>query len=85
MPGVFTNSEVKSRDLVEVCGLGEDDVERLFRMIEKLNLSARAYDKILRVARTIADLAGRERVNDDDLKEAAAFRRLDEEDDSYLI
>jgi magnesium chelatase family protein len=54
-------------------------------MIEKLNLSARAYDKILRVARTIADLAGRERVNDDDLKEAAAFRRLDEEDDSYLI
>jgi magnesium chelatase family protein len=85
MPGVFTNAEVKSRDLVEVCGLGEDDVERLFRMIEKLNLSARAYDKILRVARTIADLAGRERVNDDDLKEAAAFRRLDEEDDSYLI
>ena len=54
-------------------------------MIEKLNLSARAYDKILRVARTIADLAGRERVNDDDLKEAASFRRLDEEDDSYLI
>jgi magnesium chelatase family protein len=85
MQGVFTNAEVKSRDLVEVCGLGEDDVERLFRMIEKLNLSARAYDKILRVARTIADLAGRERVNDDDLKEAAAFRRLDEEDDSYLI
>lgn len=85
MPGVFTNADVKSRDLIKVCGLGENDIERLYRMIENLNLSARAYDRILRVSRTIADLAGHERVCDEDLKEAATFRLLDEDGNSYLF
>lgn len=82
MPGVLVNAEVKSRDLPAVCGLESGTLELLQRMISELNLSARAYDRLLRVGRTIADLAGHGKVEAEDLAEAAMLRQLDMERES---
>ena len=83
MPGVVTNADVKSRDLAAVCQMDWTAQENLRRMIERLNLSARAYDRILRVSRTIADLRGGERVEEMDVMEAAGYRQLDEEGHNF--
>ena len=80
--GVHTNADVKSRDLSDACRFTLADRQKLVRMIERVNLSARAYDKVLRVARTFADLAGSEKVRDEDIKSALGYRRMDEEDSS---
>ena len=49
----------------------------LHQAVDELGFSARAYDRILKVARTIADLAGRERVSLEDVSEAIGYRVLD--------
>ena len=85
MPGVRTNAQVRSRHLADVCHFTANDREKLVRMIERLNLSARAYDKVLRVARTLADLAGSEGVRDDDLLAALDYRRCDDEANSFWM
>lgn len=85
MPGVYTNADVKSRDLVRVCRLSERERDDLIRIIERLNLSARAYDKVLRVSRTLADLAGAEAVTSEHLMNALTFRRLDDEENSFWV
>ena len=85
MPGVHTNADVKSRDLAKVCHFTAKDKENLVRMIDRLKLSARAYDKVLRVARTIADLAGSEVVREEDIQNALCYRRMDEEEHSFWI
>jgi len=78
MPGVITNADVKSRFLPDVCQLDVRAREKLRRMIESLNVSARAYDRILRVARTIADLREAASVSEEDVMEAVNYRKLDE-------
>jgi len=78
MPGVVTNADVKGRFLPDVCRLSASAQDRLRHVLESINLSARAYDRILRVARTIADLRGAEGVEDADVMEAANYRKLDE-------
>lgn len=83
MPGIYTNADVKSRDLAEACHFSTQDKERLVRTIERLNLSARAYDKVLRVARTLADLAESEVVRECDICEALTFRCMDDEEKSF--
>ncbi len=85
MKGVYTNAEVKSRDLADACRLSSGDRERLVKMIERLDLSARSYDKVLKIARTLADLAGSEKVRDEDFLSAIGYRRLDRNEDSYWI
>ena len=85
MPGVHTNAEVKSRDLARVCHFTEHDRDELVRTIERLNLSARAYDKVLRVARTLADLEGVEAVGNEHVLGALSFRRMDDEQSSFWI
>ena len=85
MRGVLTNADVKSRDLRDVCKLTPSGETEVQRTIDALKLSARAYDRILRVARTIADLAGRDQVERGDVFEAATYRRLDASDDSFWI
>jgi len=83
MPGVVTNADVKSRFLPDVCRLDAAAQERLRRVIESISLSARAYDRILRVARTIADLRGAQGVSEADVMEAAGYRQLDENGNSF--
>jgi len=85
MPGVHTNADVKSRDLARICLFTDHEKQELVRLIERLNLSARAYDKVLRVARTLADLRGAEAVGNDDVLEALRFRRMDNEENSFWI
>ena len=83
--GVYTNAEAKSRDLADACRLSSGDCERLARAIERLGLSARAYDKVLRVARTCADLDGVAAVGEEHINAALRMRRLDGAENSYWI
>jgi len=72
--GFFCNSRLKNKHLKEFCVLDETG-ERVLKMaIEKYNLSTRGYFRVLKVARTIADLAGLERVESGHVAEAVSFR-----------
>lgn len=75
--GVHTNSMMNSRLLREYCRLDEASSALLTRAMEQLSLSARAYDRILKVARTIADLAGHREIAAEDIAEAIGYRSLD--------
>lgn len=77
MPGVLTNADARSRDLPQICGLDGTTGKLLENLAEALKLSARAYDRILKVSRTIADLAGHDKVEPCDIEEAALLRQLD--------
>ena len=75
--GVHTNSMMGSSLLRSCCRLDGASAALLERAMERLSLSARAYDRILKVARTIADLAGRERITAQEIAEAVGYRSLD--------
>lgn len=77
--GVHTNAMMNAAMLREYCRPDAAGGELLERAMERLSLSARAYDRILKVARTIADLAGRERIAAQDVAEAVGYRSLDRE------
>ena len=82
-PGVFTNADAKSRDLKDVCRMDEKAARRLRAEFERHQFSARAYDRVLRVARTCADLKGHADVTDEDVYQAAGYRQLDKGTDSF--
>jgi magnesium chelatase family protein len=71
------NAQMNHRDTKRFCALDEESRELLKRAIEELGLSARAHDKILKIARTIADLDGRETIACGHLAEAIGYRSLD--------
>ena len=71
------NAEMTSRHMRRACEFDPTSRRLLFAAIERLGLSARAHDRILKVARTIADLAGEERVNTAHVAEAVQYRALD--------
>ncbi|MCX7012074.1 MAG: YifB family Mg chelatase-like AAA ATPase [Candidatus Sumerlaeota bacterium] len=75
--GVYCNSHMGSREVKRFCALRPEALEALENAIESLGLSARAYDRILKVGRTIADLAGSEQIEIDHLSEAIQYRTLD--------
>ena len=75
--GVHTNARMNSAMVRQYCVLDEASDRLLKRAMERLSLSARAFDRILKVARTIADLAGREQIAQSDVAEAIGYRSLD--------
>jgi len=76
-PGVFCNAQMRHRQLKRWCRLTPEIKELLKKAIQTLGLSARAYDKILKVSRTVADLAGSEEIQPEHLAEAIQYRALD--------
>ncbi|OQP64778.1 hypothetical protein A3860_18650 [Niastella vici] len=76
---VYCNAQMNSRQLKEVCVLNMAGQTLLKTAMNKLNLSARAYDRILKVSRTIADLAGSECILQEHVAEAITYRNLDRE------
>ena len=76
-PKITCNARMGSRELKGYCALTEATMELLKFAMSDLNLSARAYDRILKVARTIADLAGVDDISGDHVSEAIQFRSLD--------
>ncbi|HNX56957.1 MAG TPA: YifB family Mg chelatase-like AAA ATPase [Prolixibacteraceae bacterium] len=77
--GVFCNAQMSSKMIRQYVDLDETSSTLLKNAMEKLGLSARAYDRILKVSRTIADLEGSERVESHHLSEAIQYRSLDRE------
>lgn len=77
--GIYCNAQMGSRQLREVCEISPVGAKLLKTAMERLNLSARAYDRILKVARTIADLAGSDTIRPEFLAEAIQYRSLDRE------
>ncbi|MBQ5903436.1 MAG: YifB family Mg chelatase-like AAA ATPase [Alistipes sp.] len=75
--GVHTNARMNSAMVRQYCMLDEASDRLLKRAMERLSLSARAFDRILKVSRTIADLAGREQIAQSDVAEAIGYRSLD--------
>ncbi|HFE32509.1 MAG TPA: ATP-binding protein, partial [Gammaproteobacteria bacterium] len=71
------NALLKNRDVEQHCRISDADSQLLEQAIDRLGLSARAYHRILKVARTVADLAGEEAIATPHLTEAIAYRRLD--------
>ena len=76
-PKITCNARMGTRELKLFCELDESTKELLKNAMADLNLSARAYDRILKVARTIADLAGAETISSDHVSEAIQYRSLD--------
>jgi len=77
--GIYANAQISSKMLKEICVISSSGHNLLKAAMEKLNLSARAYDRILKVARTIADLSASEDIKLEHLAEAIQYRSLDRE------
>jgi magnesium chelatase family protein len=78
-PGVYCNAKLQSNKIQDVCEIPKAGQVLLKTAMERLNLSARAYDRILKVARTIADLSASEKIQVEHLAEAIQYRSLDRE------
>ncbi len=76
-PAITCNARMGPREIKSYCALDEQTKELLKFAMADLNLSARAYDRILKVARTIADLAGAQDIGGDHISEAIQYRSLD--------
>lgn len=77
--GIYANAQMSTRMLREVCVIGAASQKLLKTAMERLKLSARAYDRILKVSRTIADLADSSEIKPEHLAEAIQYRSLDRE------
>lgn len=78
-PGVYCNAQISSKMLKEICSIDATGQTLLKTAMDRLNLSARAYDRILKVSRTIADLEGNDSIRTEHLAEAIQYRSLDRE------
>ena len=77
--GVYSNAQMGNRSLREICALDGECRQLLKKAMDRLNLSARAYDRILKVSRTIADLSGSDSIRPSHIAEAIQYRSLDRE------
>lgn len=74
---IHYNAQMGPKEIEKFCGLNEDLLQLIKTAMEKLNLSARAYDRILKVARTIADLEAADNLSTAHISEAIQYRSLD--------
>jgi magnesium chelatase family protein len=74
---LYSNADMESKEIKEFCVIDEAGSQLLKLAMNKLGLSARAYDRILKVARTIADLGGSDSIKTEHLSEAIQYRSLD--------
>ncbi len=79
LTGIYCNAQISSKMLKDICHIDSTGTQLLKAAMEKLNLSARAYDRILKVSRTIADLDGTKEIKPEHLAEAIQYRSLDRE------
>lgn len=75
--GIFANAEMKSRDIKQFCKITPDGLDLLKKAISSLNLSARGYHRVLKLSRTIADLANSEGILTEHIAESLQYRILD--------
>jgi magnesium chelatase family protein len=75
--GLYANADMQSKDIRDYCRLEAAGEELLKMAITKLGLSARAYDRILKVGRTISDMAGSADIRPEHISEAIQYRSLD--------
>jgi len=74
---IFYNARMSHKQVRKFCALGEEENKLLKMAMQELNFSARAYNKILKISRTIADLAGSGQIKTEHLSEAIQYRSLD--------
>lgn len=77
LPGLYCNAQLEGAPLEKICAIDQKGKQLLWQAMEKLKLSARAYDRLLKIARTIADLEGEESIRPAHLAEAIQYRSLD--------
>jgi magnesium chelatase family protein len=75
--GVYSNAQMSSRLIRKHCGVDSGSKAMLEATMRRLGLSARAYDRILKVSRTLADLEGKEAIEQQHVSEAIQYRTLD--------
>ena len=75
--GIFCNAEMSSKQLEKFCPLDDACKDLLENIIDKMGLSARAFTRIIKISRTIADLADTPQIRPEHLSEAALYRFLD--------
>lgn len=78
--GIYSNANMATKEIKEYCSINKDCEDLLKSAMTKLGLSARAYDKILKVSRTIADLEGANNIGLPHISEAVQYRSLDRTD-----
>jgi magnesium chelatase family protein len=74
---ILTNAQMKNRHLKKFCPIDSGSARLLETAVDKLHLSARAYNRVLKIARTIADLEGDKNITQDHIAEAVQYRSLD--------
>lgn len=82
---VCCNARMESRDLRTFCRINEQGHDLLKMAITKLGLSARAYDRILKMSRTIADIEKSEKIKSEFVSEAIQYRSLDSDQQNNRI
>jgi magnesium chelatase family protein len=75
--GILFNAQLSSAQIERYCELGDEENMMMKRLFDTLEFSARAYHKLLKLARTIADLSGDERIGVRHIIEASQLRNLD--------
>jgi len=74
---MYANSQMGPKEVKAYCGVDRESMQLLETAVNRLGFSARAYDRSLKVARTIADLAGEEEISPAHLSEAIQYRMMD--------
>lgn len=78
-PGVYCNAQMSGKDIEKHCKLDDTTMDLLERAMRQQGLSARAFHRILKVSRTIADMAGKDAIDAETISEAIHYRSLDRE------